>query len=123
LSALVLKLLTYQKSGAVLAAATTSRPETIGEIRNWDYRFCWIRDASMVLKVLFELGLTDSAQNFMNFIINTVPLKGDKMQIMYGINGETKLTESILDHLSGYENSRPVRIGNAPYIHKQNDIF
>lgn len=122
-SALVLKLLTYEKTGAVLAAVTTSLPETIGEIRNWDYRFCWIRDASMVLRVLFELGHVDSAQRFMEFIVDTVPNKGDKMQIMYGINGESILTEYTLDYLSGYKNSKPVRIGNAAYIQKQNDIF
>jgi len=122
-SALVLKLLTYEKTGAVLAAVTTSLPETIGEIRNWDYRFCWIRDASMVLRVLFELGHVDSAQRFMEFIVDTVPNKGDKMQIMYGINGESILTEYTLDYLSGYKNSKPERIGNAAYIQKQNDIF
>ncbi|HSP40844.1 MAG TPA: glycoside hydrolase family 15 protein [Gillisia sp.] len=122
-SALVLKALTYERSGAVLAAITTSLPETIGEERNWDYRFCWIRDASMVIKVMAGLGHTLSAKGFLQFIINLIPHKDEKIQIMYGINGEKELTEQILTHLDGYEGSKPVRIGNAAYIQKQNDIY
>lgn len=122
-SALVLKALTFEKSGAVLAAVTTSLPETIGEERNWDYRFCWIRDASMVIKVMAGLGHTKSAQGFLQFIIDLIPHKDEKIQIMYGINGEKELTEHILTHLDGYQSSKPVRIGNAAYIQKQNDIY
>ena len=120
---MTLKLLTFEKTGAVLAAATTSLPETIGEVRNWDYRFCWIRDASMVIKVIAKLGHTKIVKNFIRYIIDLIPDKNEKLQIMYGISGEKTLTEETLEHLDGYKGSRPVRVGNAAYTQKQNDIY
>ena len=122
-SLLALKLMCYESSGAIMAALTTSIPETIGELRNWDYRFCWIRDASMSIGTLIELGHHSTAKRFMSFVKDILKSKSDSLQIMYGIDGSRTLKEEILPHLAGYENSQPVRIGNAAYFQKQNDTF
>lgn len=122
-SALVLRLLFYEKSGAIVAAPTTSLPEIVGETRNWDYRFCWIRDSSMVIKTFLQIGHTNSARKFQNFILHVNKGKQEDIQIMYGINGETELEEKVLVHLKGYKNSPPVRTGNGAYNQKQNDIY
>jgi alpha,alpha-trehalase len=122
-SALVLKLLTFQKTGAIIAAITTSIPEALGEKRNWDYRYCWIRDSSMIVKTLLSTGHFVSAERFLNFILSVNEGKHEDIRIMYGIRGEKKLQEKTLHHLKGYKNCKPVRIGNSAYIQKQNDIY
>ncbi|MFA6831896.1 MAG: glycoside hydrolase family 15 protein [Bacteroidaceae bacterium] len=122
-SMLVLSLLSYRRTGALLAAVTTGIPEAVGDVRNWDYRYCWLRDASMSIETLMQTGHPSSAGRFMGFVQRILRSKYDSFHIMYGIRGEIRLTETELTHLSGYRNSRPVRVGNAAYKQKQNDSF
>ena len=124
-SALILKLLISREHGSLIAAPTFSLPEEIGGVRNWDYRFTWLRDATFTLYALIRLGFIDEAESFIHWLKGRLGDDAERgpLQVMYGIDGRQKLDESVLDHLRGYENSRPVRIGNAAYQQLQLDIY
>ena len=122
-SALTLKGLTFMPTGALLAAPTTSLPETPRGERNWDYRYCWMRDASFALWGLHALGLDWEADDFVQYVADAGRNGDGSLQIMYGIRGEMDLEETTLEHLSGYEGARPVRIGNGAYEQRQNDVY
>src|SRR5262249_54961754 len=124
-SALTLKLLTSKRHGSIVAAPTFGLPETIGGVRNWDYRYTWIRDSSFTLYGLMRLGYTNEAASFMRWVMaRCEELEPDgSLQIMYGLDGRHALPEEILPHLEGYMGSKPVRIGNAAYTHLQLDIY
>ncbi len=122
-SLIMLKSLTYAPTGGMVAAPTTSLPEFIGGPRNWDYRFCWLRDATLTLLSLMNAGYYDEAQMWREWLLRAVAGSPRQIQIMYGMRGERRLTEWEVPWLPGYENSKPVRIGNAAHKQLQLDIF
>lgn len=122
-SLITLKAMTHAATGGIVAAVTTSLPEEVGGCRNWDYRYCWIRDSSFTLKALLAAGFRKEAEDWYAWLLRAVAVRASQMQIVYGVAGERSLTEREIPWLSGYEGSRPVRIGNHASSQRQNDVF
>ena len=120
---MTLKALTYAPTGGIVAAPTTSLPEALGGVRNWDYRYCWLRDATLTLLALVRAGYAGEAQAWRDWLLRAIAGHPSDIQIMYGIAGERRLTEVELGWLDGYEGSRPVRVGNAACDQLQLDVY